>query len=212
MSSIGCQDKDEPGKSNQVLGETLMEEELQFLKFPSIARLNRDCVITEKIDGTNSQIVFSTSGNILCGSRNRQIDPGDDNYGFASWAYANQSPLFRILGPGRHYGEWWGSKIQRKYGLTNEDKRFSLFNSGRWTEELLADVEHLHVVPVLYQGLFSTNVIEETLHTLETNGSAAAPGFMNPEGIVIYQIASKQNYKVTIENDDHGKTGRNTNE
>jgi hypothetical protein len=30
--------------------------EVEFAGFPKIARLSRECVITEKIDGTNAQI------------------------------------------------------------------------------------------------------------------------------------------------------------
>jgi hypothetical protein len=54
------------------------------------------------------------------------------------------------LGPGRHFGEWWGAGIQRRYGLT--EKRFSLFNVTRWGE---ARPACCHVVPTLYRGPFS---------------------------------------------------------
>ena len=124
--------------------------EFIFEKFPSIKRLKRNCVITEKLDGTNAQVNFNIDGDIICGSRNRQIVPGDDNYGFASWAYGNKEMLFEILGEGRHYGEWWGAGIQRRYG--KKEKIFSLFNSGRWHSNDLARVEQLEVVPVLYSG------------------------------------------------------------
>ena len=94
--------------------------ELTFEKFPSIKRLKRDCVISEKIDGTNAQIYFDDQGNILCGSRKRQITPEDDNAGFATWAYTHREILFGILGEGRHYGEWWGQGIQRSEEHTSE--------------------------------------------------------------------------------------------
>ena len=68
--------------------------ELTFEKYPSIKRLKRNCVITEKLDGTNAQINFDVSGNILCGSRKRIITPKDDHYGFATWAYENKEDLF----------------------------------------------------------------------------------------------------------------------
>jgi len=106
--------------------------ELVFEKFPPIKRLKRNCVITEKLDGTNAQINFDESGHILCGSRNRAITPEDDNYGFAICAYTNQKELFGILCEGRHYGEWWGSGIKCRYG--KDKKMFSLCNSGRWHE------------------------------------------------------------------------------
>jgi hypothetical protein len=32
---------------------------MEFEEFPKIARLTRECVITEKIDGTNAQVVIA---------------------------------------------------------------------------------------------------------------------------------------------------------
>lgn len=39
-----------------------------FEEFPKIARLNRECVISEKIDGTNGQIIISEDGEVLFGT------------------------------------------------------------------------------------------------------------------------------------------------
>ena len=179
-----------------------MSTELMFEKFPAIKRLKRNCVITEKIDGTNSQILFSEEGHMLCGSRNRQITPEDDNYGFAKWAYSNSKQLFAVLGEGRHYGEWWGQGIQRRYGM--EKKVFSLFNSGRWQQEDLESIDQLSVVPVLYAGLFHSDAVGDCMDDL--NGcSVAAPGYEKPEGVVVYHTQIKQMFKVTFEHDDKGK-------
>lgn len=173
----------------------------EFIKFPSISRLSRDIVITEKIDGTNAQITITEDGEFLTGSRKRWITPEDDNYGFAKWAQDNKKDLLQ-LGVGSHFGEWWGAGIQRKYGLS--EKRFSLFNTGRWNEE--TKPECCHVVPILYKGEFSTDTISFMLLTLKGNGSPAAPGFMEPEGIVIYHKHSNTLFKKTIKNDDKGKS------
>jgi len=47
---------------------------MEFVSFPKIARLSRECVITEKIDGTNASIYIGNDGNenpvFLTGSRN----------------------------------------------------------------------------------------------------------------------------------------------
>jgi len=174
-----------------------------FMKFPSIKRMKRECVITEKLDGTNSQINFSDTGEILCGSRNRIITPSDDNYGFANWAYRNQSDLFNILGEGRHYGEWWGLGIQRAYNMPI--KMFSLFNTGRWNNIHTENVEQLAVVPVLYEGIFSTDAVDDAMKELQ-NSSHASYGFKNPEGVVVYHTQLAQMFKVTYENDDYGKS------
>lgn len=37
----------------------------KFQEFPKIARLSRDIVITEKIDGTNAQVLVSDDGKQL---------------------------------------------------------------------------------------------------------------------------------------------------
>jgi len=176
--------------------------DLVFEKFPSIKRLKRNCVITEKIDGTNAQINFSVDGDILCGSRKRAITPEDDNYGFARWAHENKDKLFHILGEGRHYGEWWGQGIQRRYGM--DKKVFSLFNSGRWHIADLKGIDQLSVVPVLYAGEFNTDVVTMAMEVLKPS-SIAALGFPNPEGIVVYHSQINQMFKVTFEHDDKGK-------
>jgi hypothetical protein len=171
---------------------------MDFEMFPKISRLYRDIIVTEKLDGTNAQICVSDDGaTMLTGSRNRWITPESDNAGFARWALEHRQELLR-LGPGRHFGEWWGSGIQRRYGLT--EKRFSLFNTLRWGEERPACC---HVVPVLYRGPFDQGAISDTLDRLRDGGSIAAPGFMSPEGIVVFHTHSGQVFKVTLEGDQH---------
>ena len=173
----------------------------EFKPFNSIARLSRDIVITEKLDGTNASITITENGEFLTGSRNRWITPEDDNYGFAKWTQSNKDELLK-LGIGTHYGEWWGEGIQIGYGI--KGKRFSLFNVGRWTED--NKPECCHVVPILYTGEFDTAKINEVLSMLETNGSIASPGFMRPEGIIIYHKHANVLFKKTFKNDDKGKS------
>ncbi len=171
--------------------------EIPFEAFPSIPRIKRGCVVTEKIDGTNAQVYVGEDGIVLAGSRNRWITVEDDNYGFARWV-ADHVDELRMLGPGRHFGEWWGAGIQRRYGLT--EKRFSLFNAGRWSSERPACC---HVVPTIYAGEFSVETVDGQLAKLKAEGSVAAPGFMDPEGIVIYMTAARALYKATLDGDGH---------
>jgi len=174
----------------------------EFQAFPRMPRLSREIVITEKLDGTNAQIYISDDGlQILAGSRNRWIISRDDNYGFAHWVSEHKTELL-ALGPGRHFGEWWGAGIQRGYGL--KEKRFSLFNVTRW-ETAENRPACCGVVPTLYRGCFSMNNINRVLLDLQLYGSIAAKGFMQPEGIVIYHTAAKQCFKKTIEHDSTGK-------
>ncbi len=172
----------------------------EFKGFPSIPRLKRKCVITEKIDGTNGIIHVSDDGLVTAGSRNRWITPDHDNYGFAQWVMDNTEDL-KKLGPGYHYGEWWGSGVQRRYGLT--EKRYSLFNTSRWGGSESGKPDCCHVVPVLYAGDFTPSIVDETMYQLLGTGSRAAPGFKDPEGVVVYLPAANSLFKVTLGGDGH---------
>jgi hypothetical protein len=209
-----------------------------FEPFPKIPRLFRDCIITEKIDGTNATIAIIEDGgqpyreaicswhqdgaswSMLAGSRTRWITPQNDNHGFARWVEERQRSLM-ALGPGIHRGEWWGSGIQRGYGL--KEKRLSLFNVSRWClhdqeprripsqdpriekwQEVLPTCVGL--VPVLYQGHFSTRTVESCCNRLLVQGSQAAPGFQKPEGVVVFHTAANAGFKVTLEKDDEPKS------
>jgi hypothetical protein len=145
-------------------------------------------------------------------SRKRIISPGKttDNYGFARWVYDNAEQLVRVLGVGTHFGEWWGKSIQRGYGL--DERRFSLFNTTKAREldlhksgRLPVGTASVDMAPVLYEGMFGSEHIEEALYWLQQSGSVAAPGFMNPEGVCVYHTASRQVSKVTLDANDAGK-------
>ena len=125
-----------------------------FVGFPKLTRLSKGAIITEKLDGTNAQILIMPDGLVVAGSRNRYLTVDDDNFGFAKWVKANEEELRAGLGVGRHFGEWWGLGIQRGYGL--QEKRFS---------------------------------------------SVASPGFMNPEGVVVF--AGGALFKKTFGGDGH---------
>jgi hypothetical protein len=186
-----------------------------FTPFPKMARLQREVIITEKIDGTNAQIFITDDGRMLTGSRTRWIYPEDDNFGFAAWARDNKDELMQ-LGPGRHFGEWWGRGIQRNYGLN--ERRFSLFNVSRWclhgktpqqiptADPRIVKMQDVlpaccHLVPVLWQGLFASAWPELMLARLKSEGSQAAPEFMRPEGIVVFHVAGNVGFKMTLDND-----------
>jgi len=176
----------------------------EFVGFPKISRWSREVIITEKIDGTNAQVWISDDGSeIMAGSRTCWITPEKDNFGFARWVQENREELLR-LGPGQHFGEWWGAGIQRKYGQTN--KRFSLFNVSRWGDGVTRPA-CCDVVPVLWYGNMDDAqfAINDALIQLALKGSVAVPGFMKPEGIVIFHTKSGDLYKKTIEKDDEPK-------
>lgn len=174
----------------------------EFIGFPKISRYSRDIIVTEKIDGTNAQVyIDEDKKTILACSRNRIITVKNDNYGFAKWVEENKTDLLR-LGPGRHYGEWWGSKIGRGYGLSNGERKFSLFNTLKFSDNRPSCCD---VVPVIWKGNFDNFRQDLSMKCLLENGSKASPGYMNPEGIVIFHTASGFMFKKTFENDDKGK-------
>ncbi|MGW2950767.1 RNA ligase family protein [Streptomyces eurythermus] len=202
----------------------------EFVEWPKTARLFRDVVVTEKLDGTNSALHISRVPEmgafefpeslfvlvddvvyaVTAQSRKRIITPGKttDNFGFAGWVYDNAADLVRILGEGLHFGEWWGKGIQRGYGL--EERRFSLFNTERYGHLSIDDAAYvggarLSSVPVLYSGTFAEAAICQALTDLGDYGSVAAPGFMNPEGICVYHTQTRNVFKVTLDNNDAGK-------
>lgn len=176
----------------------------EFLEFPKIARLSRECTITEKIDGTNASIFIGEDGEFLTASRTRWITPEEDNYGFSRWAHEHKDELIK-LGPGHHFGEWWGQGIQRRYGL--DEKRFSLFNTKKWMSNPDRPL-CCSVVPTLFEGMFTTYHATVALKELEVNGSAAHRGFLKPEGIIIWHHAARMYFKKTIDKDEeyNGKT------
>ena len=206
---------------------------VQFEAFPKIPRLNRDMIVTEKIDGTNACVVIERQEDevaepelidghvpyvgylaehgvyrVYAQSRSRIIVPGkNDNAGFAGWVWGNADALVESLQVGRHFGEWWGSGINRAYGLKNGDKRFSLFNVKRWVELPFEryGLDNVSAVPVLYEGPFDTDVANGIVSGLRIDGSVAAPGYMNPEGVIVYHTAANSLFKVTCDKDEKPK-------
>lgn len=210
-----------------------------FSAWPKIPRWNREVVITEKIDGTNAAIIIEQPSppegvahdpallwhdrkydqeagvyrytTVHAQSRSRLIYPGADNFGFAGWVQENAVALVNLLGPGRHFGEWYGKGIQRNYGL--DHKRFALFNTHRWSnEDTLGSGLPIDVVPVLQVvpspgELFPAYESEPTLidmavENLRRHGSALVPGFKKPEGVVLWHTAARQSFKILLEGDD----------
>jgi len=232
---------------------------MEFKPFPKLARISREAVITEKLDGTNAQIYIVslektnyflsvTPGEdpvplqglmvdpitaivdgfaIFSGSRTRWITPGkdSDNYGFAEWVRQNAKELVK-LGPGQHFGEWMGCGINRNYNLS--ERRFYLFNTSRWFTlcgppaskpgvytqvkdedgnlSLVDGPACCHVVPVIWRGVFDTHDVVNCVEMLRSQGSFAVPGFMQPEGVVVFHLASGQMFKKTLVADESPKS------
>ena len=203
---------------------------VEFEPFPKIPRMRRQVAVSEKIDGTNACVRWVPMASdwprdtsqlpefalgvrdltdqhgtdlgrhiLFAQSRSKFITPGKntDNYGFAAWVKENASDLTK-LGPGSHFGEWWGYGIQR--GYIQQRKRFSLFNYNRWGDGKAERPACCDVVPLL--GYVEHDGIQSIIDKLRTDGSVAAPGFMMPEGVVVYHTQSRQLYKVLLEGDE----------
>lgn len=198
-----------------------------FEPFPKLTRFSHDWTITEKIDGTNAQILItppdasadwprekleqaaqfclgSVHGfDIYAGSRKQMLTVKQDNYGFAKFVQQNAPQLISALGEGRHFGEWCGLGIQRNYGLPQ--KVFALFNTHRWAEADLPD--RVTTVPVLETGYLDSpgGAADYALAELREKGSVFAPGFNNPEGVVMFHRPSQTAFKKTFDYDEQGK-------
>ena len=87
---------------------------IEFVPFPKIGRLKRNCVIAEKIDGANAGIqimpwhddmmansvtALSDGFALIAQSRSRIVTPGDDNFGFVQWVSDNAGCLGALANP-----------------------------------------------------------------------------------------------------------------
>lgn len=208
---------------------------IEFEGWPKTPRYSSGGVsITEKIDGTNACVIVTShgvtpismiphpngffverEGNIYevgAQSRKRLITMTSDNAGFARWVWEHGTELVDLLGPGRHFGEWWGQGIQRRYDM--DHKVFSLFNYHKWSSiaqqrqdwrNRARDI-HMTMVPLLSVGKFTEDHINQTLDLLRENGSFASSEwghrFDRPEGVIIRHKDLGGNLKAFIENDD----------
>lgn len=215
----------------------------EFRAWTKIPRLNRNMQITEKVDGTNGCIVIvpgdyhpqTAATEVYAQSRKRilpprpgaGIEPMGDNHGFSAWVYDNRDILIDLLGPGRHYGEWYGSGINgNRYGL--DHKRFALFNPMAYGPENIVmeslipvSDAFIHTVPLLYTGPFDTRLIDGQVKRLRREGSkltdlphrgtcpgcgsAHEPYGTKAEGVIVWHEAARQLFKVTLENDERPK-------
>jgi hypothetical protein len=179
---------------------------VEFKEWPKIPRggNTETITITEKIDGTNSCVILDEDGTLVgCQSRKRLIEPGNDNFGFATWAHEHAEEL-RSMGEGYHYGEWAGPGIQKNpHGL--DERRFMLFNTARWNPENPNRPECCHVVPLLYEGQFTNDIIARVMDDLWNDYIARNlrdDTVCKPEGVVVWFHRGRRYEKHTFESPD----------
>lgn len=176
---------------------------IEFKAWPKIQRLDKNTVtITEKIDGTNACVIVDNGQVVGAQSRNRLLTLEADNMGFANWVEQNKEPL-ATLGDGYHYGEWAGPGIQKNPHCLSQ-KTFFLFDS-RMHGLFENNPEHpakdvVSVVPILYTGWYSPEIVDDILWYLEEGDIGLGAGKeTNPEGIIIYFHAFQQHLKRHLE-------------
>ena len=169
------------------------KQDVEFKPWPKIPRESPFKVtITEKIDGTNACIIIQDGEIIGVQSRKRFITPEDDNFGFAAWVSDNAGDLVS-LGDGYHYGEWAGEGIQKNpHVLTG--RKFFLFNTFRWNENNPNRPNCCSVVPILFQGVLTEELVPKLLELLVKNANDGE----KPEGLIVYYNAFKSYTKHTI--------------
>jgi hypothetical protein len=197
----------------------------EHVPFASITRLNRATVVSEKIHGSNFGIHVLLDGSVHAQSRKKIIDLTCDVKGFARWIAENSNDLATQLGPGLHFGEFAGPGIQKGFTYGWDEKRFLLFNSGRWHSEFNQAViagedpdsvtgstkclqaPLCHVVPIVAigQSLWDPVVIG-AIDKIRPHGSYASSGHHRAEGIVVFHEPSQATFKVLCDNDEMPKT------
>lgn len=167
--------------------------EVIFKGYPKISRFENELYsATEKIDGTNACIIITENEKVGAQSRTKVLTLDNDNFGFCAWVEEHKDELM-ALGPGHHFGEWWGKGIQRGYGL--DHRRFSLFVP----EKAVKIPECCHVVPIVFKGLSLYECSQYGCAALREEGSRAAPGWDRPEGIILYAHLAKIRYKIILD-------------
>ncbi len=173
--------------------------EAEFKAWPKTPRLVNDTfIITEKLDGTNGQILIHEDGTIDVGSRSRWLSSGkvNDNFGFYDWIQERRGQIVETLGPGRYYGEFIGKGIQRGYGL--DHKRFYLFRID--LDQRVQD--HLNVVDIYTVPVIDIKTVlhlDEKLTELTLNKpSSAVHAFPYPEGVIIQSKLTGARWKYFI--------------
>ncbi len=153
----------------------------KFTKFPSIesfAHVNRrkqkdifskpvDYIAKVKLHGTNAAVRVSADGGVFAQSRNRNLTPDDDNFGFATWLEGVKGIFANAwdLEEGREiifYGEWAGNGVQDTDAVNLTDCRKFYIFAVQWDGKMIShpgDIEYfapihddIEIVPE-YDGL-----------------------------------------------------------
>ncbi|RYZ81640.1 MAG: DNA ligase, partial [Proteobacteria bacterium] len=101
-------------RTQHIEGSGLQKDDADLERVPFFDIVGKPLVIEEKLDGANSGISFTDSGEMLLQCRGHYLTGGPGEAQFAilkTWASVHQSALWEVLGT-RYivYGEWMYAK------------------------------------------------------------------------------------------------------
>lgn len=166
-----------------------------------------DIAVTEKLDGVASSFVIGDG--FVTGNKDGE---GEDLFveaitgpkEFFTWVNLNAGDLVDCLADGIYHGVWWGKGLGRGYGVP--EQRFALFaldlydvNDVTSLDNMVDGMSH---VPVLYWGPLKRendqDPIMDSIRRLQFAGSAAAPGFKPPAGVVVTNLSAGVSFSVDL--------------
>jgi RNA ligase (TIGR02306 family) len=162
-------------------------------KYRNVFQEGEEVVITEKIHGMNSRFTYQ-DGKMYAGSRNHWVKEGDNVF----WRLLDLVPWIKVfcqLNPNVIlYGEIFGA-VQKgyNYGLNQKVpygfRAFDVYADGRFLnyDDALGGAKSDFLVPVLYRGPYSHEVVEKLM-----NGESTLPGAAHiREGVVIKPVIER---------------------
>lgn len=177
---------------------------MEFERYQHVERFGRPevenieigtCYVFPKIDGTNASVWIDDIGNFCAGSRNRQLELGDDNAGFYQAMILNTNISNYLIKNPTHrlYGEWLVPHSLKNY---KEDawRKFYIFDVVESTidgyryltyEEYqpLLEMFGLEYIPPLKK--ITNGTYDDFLACAQNNTYLIKDGMGNGEGVVI---------------------------
>ena len=167
-------------------------------RHPNILKSGEEVIITEKLHGTNCRI-GRINGEYMAGSHKVQRKAGEGLY----WQFFDKvKPLLDAIGGDVIiFGEIFGPGVQdMDYGLSIKGFRaFDIVMNGRYMDydwfKAICSNHNVEIVPELYRGPFSPEVVEEHTYGRTTFDGVKAK-FKDREGCVIRPLYERDDPKI----------------
>lgn len=217
------------------------EEFQQHVPWPKIGSFaqkrrnfpNRLCYRPKvKIHGSNAAIRVDNDRRIVAQSRNRDLTPEDDNFGFAMWVQLNEAWVKDIIfgdDPFVIFGEWAGRGVIGGTSASQAEKFFAVFHIQRPTTSFSEPAairgflssphkpDNVHVIPWYSDSIrFANDNPQEVADAVELiNSQVAAVDLQCPfgadvlgvdgpgEGLVYYQVEGLRSPMFKAKGDTH---------